>query len=412
VVTGKAEKLPPGGAPVPAPAPEAAGAGETGTVADVESIARQPTTTRGGARGQGRRTTSSSSSSRENDMRRQDPYSTRTRTSRGTFATAADTGAGGPACAPRATTSGLLGLVGGAGLGAVLMYLLDPAEGRERRAHLAETTTHAAEGAADAVAPVWAGAKLIGKSLAERAHDLAERSRELASSAAEGTASAGSFLSDRASDAGSGIRRGSRRAARTTKSWFGYEEEPRYAHYVPSTSTTVSALAALAAGVGLMYLMDPQDGNRRRAVLRDKSNRLVRETGDFFRKTGRHLANKSRGMQHQAAGMVSRGEEPTDRQLAERIRASVGHYGLRANYDVLADRGRVTLIGQCSPDDVNRLLGAVHAVPGVMSIVNQLDVRADFDPAGSIYRASTGTGSIGVTGTSGTSTNTGGPIGI
>jgi hypothetical protein len=310
--------------------------------------------------------------------------------------TAADERAAASWCPPRSTTASLLGVVGSAGIGAFLMYLLDPDKGPQRRHHLAETTAHAAEGAADAIAPVWSGAKLIG-------HSVAERAKYLGESVAEGAHSAGGYLSERTSDAGRGLRRGSRRAAKSTshaasslwekpRSWFREEEETSY---VPGAGATASAIAALAAGVGIMYLMDPTDGNRRRKLLADKCTRFANEAGDFFRKTGRHLANKSRGVQHRAAGMVQHGERPTDRQLAERVRATVGHFGLRANYDVLAENGRVTLIGQCATDDVDRLLGAVHSVPGVVAIVNQLDVRPDFDPgrqAGGI-----GSGGVGMT---------------
>src|SRR5688572_5510661 len=111
-VAGKAELLPPGTAA--APAGDTGPARETGTVADVESIARG----RGSQARQGRRTTNTSSTFRENAMRRQQPPpqdSTRTRTSRGTFASVAGPVADDRTCAPRATS--LLGLVGGAGIG-------------------------------------------------------------------------------------------------------------------------------------------------------------------------------------------------------------------------------------------------------------------------------------------------------
>ncbi|MCA1590107.1 MAG: YtxH domain-containing protein [Acidobacteria bacterium] len=62
----------------------------------------------------------------------------------------------------------------------------------------------------------------------------------------------------------------------------------------------VALLGGLGAGAALMYLFDPKDGNRRRALIRDKGvkfNRITRET-----MSGRvhDLANRAKGMLHEA----------------------------------------------------------------------------------------------------------------
>ncbi|HEY4561842.1 MAG TPA: polyketide cyclase, partial [Thermoanaerobaculia bacterium] len=54
--------------------------------------------------------------------------------------------------------------------------------------------------------------------------------------------------------------------------------------------------AGLGAGVGagLMYLLDPQGGGRRRAVARDKSVSVLKQGGKAAAKTSRHLGNKTK----------------------------------------------------------------------------------------------------------------------
>lgn len=56
-------------------------------------------------------------------------------------------------------------------------------------------------------------------------------------------------------------------------------------------------LAALggAVGAGLMYMLDPQMGRRRRALLRDKSISVTRQTVAVVDKTSRDLRNRAHG---------------------------------------------------------------------------------------------------------------------
>jgi hypothetical protein len=170
-----------------------------------------------------------------------------------------------------------------------------------------------------------------------------------------------------------------RHARDTASDWFGHEEEHRY---VPSAGTAISAMGALAMGVGAMYLLDPTDGARRRAWIGQKMNRCLNETGDFFRRTGRHLANRSRGMAHESRAMFER-EDVTDRQLAERIRSRIGHLQQQQSTVYVAClNGRATITGRCTPTDVDTLLSAIQSTPGVASIVNLLDVRSEGETAG------------------------------
>ena len=288
----------------------------------------------------------------------------------------------GQSCAPSSALASGLKLIGGAGLGAVLMYLMDPEAGERRReemrvkaARAAATTGtvfgNVAEIAGNVAGNVWDMTTEAGRAAAHRA-------AEAGSAGAAAASSYGSSLADRASESAYAWNKSARRQMRSARKqasgWFGHEEERSY---VPETSTVASAVTALAAGVGLMYLLDPTDGARRRSVLLDKTRHCLNETGDFFRRTGRHLANRSRGMAHETQSMFQRGGEPADdRTIAERIRARLGHLQQpNADVNVVVVDGRATLTGRCSPDDVESLISTVQSTPGVASIVNLLTVE-------------------------------------
>jgi hypothetical protein len=273
---------------------------------------------------------------------------------------------------PCASRSGLgaFSLIAGTGIGAALMYLLDPEAGQERRATLRSAATHAAERSGDVLHNAWDMAS-------ETLSPLAERAAEMGASGMAAASSLGSSLSEHASDTAHGLHKGARRQMRsardTASGWFGHDEKHSY---VPSAGTAISAMGALALGVGAMYLLDPTDGARRRAWLGQKMTRCLNETGDFFRRTGRHLANRSRGMAHDTRAMFER-EDVTDRQLAERIRSRIGHLQQQSTVNVAALDGRVTITGRCMPADVDALLSMIQGTPGVSSIVNLLDVRSE-----------------------------------
>ena len=61
-----------------------------------------------------------------------------------------------------------------------------------------------------------------------------------------------------------------------------------------------------AIGAGLMYFLDPQQGNRRQALLRDKVNKYMNRTGDMVEGRAEDLSNRAYGTMHEmksAAGM-------------------------------------------------------------------------------------------------------------
>jgi len=84
-----------------------------------------------------------------------------------------------------------------------------------------------------------------------------------------------------------------------------------------------SAGVGAGLGAGLMYLLDPDAGGRRRARARDKAARSLKRGGKAALKTSHDLGNRTRGLVAGAASRL-RKEEVDDRVLSERVRAKIG----------------------------------------------------------------------------------------
>jgi hypothetical protein len=137
------------------------------------------------------------------------------------------------------------------------------------------------------------------------------------------------------------------------------------------------ALTSLGLGAGVMYFVDPREGRRRRARLRD----VIVHTGHVLEAaTGR----VSRDIEHRVAGLGARAAAslvteppPMDDVLAARVRARIGrlvsHPGA---IDVKAGSGRIALSGPVFDAEVEQLVEGVRAVPGVTQVDNQLEPHA------------------------------------
>jgi uncharacterized membrane protein len=143
-------------------------------------------------------------------------------------------------------------------------------------------------------------------------------------------------------------------------------------------------IAGFLAGAGLMYLMDPDRGARRRALVRDQAVRARHRLAEGAEATGRDLRNRARGT---AAELRSRfrPEMPDDEILHERVRASLGrvvsHPGaVRVS---VAD-GQVTLQGQVLAHELDDLVRTVAGVRGVSDVRNELVVSSSPEGAPSL----------------------------
>ena len=141
------------------------------------------------------------------------------------------------------------------------------------------------------------------------------------------------------------------------------------------------ALTAVVTGAGLMYLLDPDGGRRRRTLVRDQLVRAAHRTGDAVDTTSRDVTNRARGVVAELRSRLSNAHV-SDEVLHERVRARIGSViGHAGAIEVGIEEGRVTLRGPILADEVDRLVRRVRAVPGVREVANQLDI---YDEPGNV----------------------------
>ncbi|HVS03558.1 MAG TPA: hypothetical protein VMT16_12365, partial [Thermoanaerobaculia bacterium] len=84
-------------------------------------------------------------------------------------------------------------------------------------------------------------------------------------------------------------------------------------------------VTGIGVGAGLMYLFDPAQGARRRALVSDKAVHVGHLSERMTGKAGRDLRNRLRGMQHAVVSTLRRSEAP-DAVVQERVRARMGRF--------------------------------------------------------------------------------------
>jgi len=258
-------------------------------------------------------------------------------------------------CDSRFNSTAVYSLLGGAGLGAALMYLFDPEEGPHRRHYIVDVARGGWEGIKDAAAYTGEAAAGAGRATASGA-----------------SAATGWLGSTRLAK---GISSGSRRFRNEGSDRLGYLLHGRQ-HSTGIESGMGQALAAvgfLALGFTAMYYFDPVAGERRRSVCRDKFlsgfNRMARA----LERTGRDLWNRTAGMAHETRKSMSR-EDVDDRVLCERVRSGIGRSVSNVGaINVESRQGRITLSGPVLASEVDALLKSAWGVRGVRELVNRLD---------------------------------------
>jgi hypothetical protein len=136
-------------------------------------------------------------------------------------------------------------------------------------------------------------------------------------------------------------------------------------------------LAGIALGAAGMYLFDPGQGRRRRAVMRDQVNSRTRSLTQAAGATVRDVRNRMRGgaAQLQSWSGMQQGEVP-DRVLVERVRAKIGrHTSHPKAVKAEAAGGRIALRGQILASEHHPMLRAVRRVRGVKDVQDLLQVH-------------------------------------
>lgn len=146
---------------------------------------------------------------------------------------------------------------------------------------------------------------------------------------------------------------------------------------LPVPGAGVGLLAGLTAGVligaGLAYLLDPQRGRTRRAMMRDRAFSAARQSRRRAERHGRRIRDQAQG----AAAEARRAFTPDDADdltINERVRAALGRVVTHVHAvqtDVYG--GVLTLCGPILAHEVPEVMRTVVNVRGVRDVINELE---------------------------------------
>src|SRR5438445_210116 len=137
----------------------------------------------------------------------------------------------------------------------------------------------------------------------------------------------------------------------------------------------VALVGGLGLGAALMYVFDPDRGQRRRALIRDKVDAAAHKMSNAAEKASRDISNRAYGMVAETKS-IFRHEEVSDDVLVDRVRSRLGRIPVHIGaFDITAKDGVITLRGQILADELPKVLRASRFVHGVKGIDNQLEVH-------------------------------------
>jgi hypothetical protein len=133
-------------------------------------------------------------------------------------------------------------------------------------------------------------------------------------------------------------------------------------------------LGGLGLGAGLMYILDPAVGRKRRKGVAEKTG-SIRERSRAIGRVSREIGKEAWGLISEARGVIEGGIED-DATLTSRVRARLERtLAAPETVQVLVENGVVTLLGTVAAADFDRLVSSVLRVKGVRDVNDQLDVR-------------------------------------
>jgi uncharacterized membrane protein len=135
----------------------------------------------------------------------------------------------------------------------------------------------------------------------------------------------------------------------------------------------------LSLGARLMYMLDPDQGRRRRAMARDRAVWLAHQAELTMDRGVRDLFHRAQGAADDTFSLFAH-KPVSDQVLQQRVRSRLGRATSHPHaVEVEVSEGCVTLKGPVLKDELRRVLWAVRAVPGVKGINNQLVAHKQAD---------------------------------
>lgn len=135
----------------------------------------------------------------------------------------------------------------------------------------------------------------------------------------------------------------------------------------------------LSLGARMMYMLDPSQGRRRRAMARDRAVWLAHQAELTIDRGVRDLFNRTQGVADETFSLLAP-KPVSDQVLRDRVRSRLGRATSHPHaIEVEAKDGWVTLKGPVLRQEMRRVLWAVRAVPGVKHVENRMERHQQAD---------------------------------
>jgi uncharacterized membrane protein/osmotically-inducible protein OsmY len=135
----------------------------------------------------------------------------------------------------------------------------------------------------------------------------------------------------------------------------------------------------LSLGARLMYMLDPQQGRRRRALARDRAIWLAHQAELTLDRGVRDLLNRAQSVADDAFSLLAQ-KPVSDAVLRERVRSRLGRASSHPHaIEVEAKDGWVTLTGPILQQEMRRALWAARSVAGVRHVENRMQAHREAD---------------------------------
>ncbi len=137
-------------------------------------------------------------------------------------------------------------------------------------------------------------------------------------------------------------------------------------------NTALKLGSGFGLGAAVMYLLDPDRGRRRRALLRDKAVRIGKDTTWLARQGATDMAHRTKGAVYKSKHLVT-SEDVIDDVVVERVRSLLGRISMHpSGIEVSVRKGVLTLDGPVLQSEAKRIVSAVEDVRGVKEVRDRL----------------------------------------
>jgi uncharacterized membrane protein len=168
-----------------------------------------------------------------------------------------------------------------------------------------------------------------------------------------------------------------------TTAWSGKTRTPGWPDKLEQNAGLL-LLGGIGLGAGLMYLLDPNRGRRRRAVMRDTINHAGHLLSRAAGITSRDISHRAQGLWAEGGHLFTH-DEVSDEVLTARVRSKVGRAVTHPHaIRVTALDGHVSLSGDILSSEVDDLLICAAKVRGVRTVENQLTIHERADGVSSL----------------------------